>query len=208
MRDGTQRSTTTIGKRIVLITGALVILGGGLVILLRQTTPSAPREQTLSFPSGTKLTMVSELEGWAFEPNGGKPKILFTSTNGQQWLDRTPNDLGGEAIVAYPSSPAVWFADEWRAYVALALKSTTANGAIDYQKFLFKTADSGETWTRLTLYTGDNYDVPISLFFQDNKQGWLITEYNANGGDSPETKKVFRTNDGGQTWTMVAKLTN
>ncbi|MHB9146316.1 MAG: beta propeller repeat protein [Symbiobacteriia bacterium] len=120
-------------------------------------------------------------------------------------MDRTPN-LGSEAVVRYPDSPAVAFIDQFRAYVALAVLQTTAEGTIEYTTLFLETKDSGETWTRRPLKTGGNHDVPINLFFQDGKRGWLMTESDANGGDTLETKRVFRTFDGGQSWTMVAKL--
>lgn len=208
-----QRNTIRFWKRIALITGAVIILGSGLAVLLRQPIPPAPQvppmpqDSTLPFSKGTQLAAISDIVAWAIQPGRDGFKILFTETYGLKWMDRTPNNLGGEAVIRYPNSPAVSFIDQWRAYVALAVQQRTAEGTIEYQTLLLETKDSGETWTRRSLNTGGSYDVPINLFFQDDSRGWLTTESNANGGDSPETKRVFRTFDGGQTWTMVAKLT-
>lgn len=213
MDSGMQRNTIRFWKRIALITGAVIILGSGLAVLLRQPIPPAPQvppmpqDSTLPFSKGTKLAAISDLVAWAIQPGRDGFKILFTETQGLKWMDRTPGDLSTEVIIPYPNSPAAWFVDGRQAYIALAIRKTTAEGSINYQTVLFKTADSGVTWTRRTLETGGNHDVPINLFFQDDNRGWLMTEYSAAGGDSPETKKVFRTIDGGQTWSALAKVT-
>ena len=199
-------------KWLALIIAAVTVLGSGLSFSLRQRSPHTPqappmqRDSALPFSKGTNVVAMSDLVAWAIQPERDGSKILFTETQGLRWMDRTPN-LGSEAVVRYPNSPAVAFIDQFRAYVALAVQQTTAEGTIEYQTLLLETKDSGETWTRRSLNTGGSYDVPINLFFQDDSRGWLTTESNANGGDSPETKRVFRTFDGGQTWTMVAKLT-
>jgi len=64
---------------------------------------------------------------------------------------------------------------------------------------LFKTTDSGITWTNLNLPAVDNpnlkniyIDAPV--YFVTDKLGWIV------GGDFATKNTLYRTQDGGQTW--------
>jgi photosystem II stability/assembly factor-like uncharacterized protein len=65
------------------------------------------------------------------------------------------------------------------------------------ETFIFRTADGGASWERLTLYDGQKH-VPdfVDIGFADANNGWLLS-----AGDL-----VLRTTDGGRTWEPVEPL--
>ncbi|HUG39667.1 MAG TPA: YCF48-related protein, partial [Longimicrobiales bacterium] len=65
------------------------------------------------------------------------------------------------------------------------------------ETFVFRTADGGASWDRLTLYDGQEH-VPtfVDIGFADANHGWLLS-----GGDL-----VLRTRDGGGSWEAVEPL--
>ena len=77
------------------------------------------------------------------------------------------------------------------------------------EKLLFKTSDGGVTWTLSKTTLGDpppepgvgelpNGNAAEALFFIDEEHGWL--------GLSSPGQNLFRTNDGGVSWTEVPGL--
>ncbi|MDI3297900.1 MAG: hypothetical protein QJR08_01890, partial [Bacillota bacterium] len=146
--------------------------------------------------------MTAGESAWALERDGTKVRVWRLEQGA--WRDVTPKSLRSTAVVLYPPSPVAWFADADHAYVAFSVQTTDSQGAVDYRKVLARTSDGGSTWTEEALNTGANYDVPVSLFFEDAEHGFLLTTYNTGGGDSPEVEKLFTTADGGATWKLVA----
>ncbi len=68
--------------------------------------------------------------------------------------------------------------------------------------WLYTTADGGQTWSGNPLPATYNYFYTGSpSLFLDPSLGWVLADDASGGG------QVFRTQDGGQTWTLVKKLT-
>ncbi|MFM6935847.1 MAG: VPS10 domain-containing protein [Flavobacteriales bacterium] len=62
---------------------------------------------------------------------------------------------------------------------------------------IWKTSDGGQTWTSLTLPSGNSRLMLLSLNPLNENELWLAYVSGANGN------KVFKTTDGGQTWTNL-----
>ncbi|MDI3317593.1 MAG: hypothetical protein QJR14_08275 [Bacillota bacterium] len=208
--------------RFLLVLVGTVMLGPGLLLAGCSLTggspaapPSVPAPQGRSAPGaaagpglgrfapGTDVRVTAGGTAWALERDGRGVHVWRLEQG--SWHDVTPKSLRSTAVVLYPPSPVAWFADADHAWVAFSVQTADSQGVLDYRKLLARTSDGGSTWTEQALDTGANYDVPVSLFFENARAGFLVTTYNTGGGDSPEVEKLFATVDGGASWKLVAE---
>lgn len=111
-------------------------------------------------------------KGFAVGDNG---TCLVTSDAGYNWTNVNVTNLSGVHL------RSVHFADEKTGYIS----GGTSNNSSGY---LFKTIDSGATWTQLNILPSGNI---YGLQFRDSLYG-LYSTHNGN---------IFKTEDGGNTWT-------
>lgn len=64
---------------------------------------------------------------------------------------------------------------------------------------LYSTSDGGHTWTLMLFANGYNFQ---DLYFQDQNTGWTV------GGDFSGQNFIFKTEDGGQSWTEQSLSSN
>lgn len=169
------------------------------------------------------IHMVDENTGWAMSASG---RILRTMDAGQTWSDVTPSDVGNRpssvvsGLGAFAGEAKAWYLDletnvvygssdvggSWERLAAIEPDISNDGGEVltfaDSQHGwievmsgthhergeIFATADGGRTWTQV--YVGD---LAGDLRFTDAKHGWL----NTGAG-------LYRTEDGGETWSKVA----
>jgi photosystem II stability/assembly factor-like uncharacterized protein len=115
-------------------------------------------------------------------------KVQLTQNHGGAWTDLTP------ALTAAGAPVDRWvsrvFASPHDAATAFVSKSGFRND--DFAPYLFKTTDSGKTWTSIK---GNLPDAPINVVVQDRRSKDLLVVGNDAG--------VFVSIDGGARWTPL-----
>lgn len=123
----------------------------GLVALLVLAScvkpPVRPPSPGLPFARDAAVVVVSDRTAWALERTETGIQVLVSPDKGVQWTDVTPADLKAQPVVRYANSPAASFRSDWVAFLALAVQTKTADGALDYMKLVYSTADGGQNWT-------------------------------------------------------------
>lgn len=176
------------------------------------------------------LRFLDPVRGWAIQDTGSTSRLLHTS-DGQTWVmagtipEHTTDymftsDTTGVALKAGHILQTADGGRSWR-QVAECVTTVQVQGlarnlgcewarlqfltpyvayAIGFNRqarnlaFLARTADGGATWT---LATGTLTDIPQDGFFLNETTGYIRA-------GAPDTGQIFKTTDGGQTWTGMA----
>jgi photosystem II stability/assembly factor-like uncharacterized protein len=133
-------------------------------------------------PTLISIHMSDILRGWGIEKSG---KVLRTLDGGLTWQDRTPQSgtFDQHSFFAL-NSEAAW--------------AVTGTGVI------WRTQDGGQTWKSsqpVALPEDGKYQI-LSLQFPDVRNGWLAFL----AQNSLPNTLLFRTDDGGETWSQVTAL--
>ena len=116
--------------------------------------------------------------------------IAQTSDAGKTWsvnpIDLSPAE---NPIVNLPGRVSIQFLNMQTGW--LKIKQLGGSG-VDIG-ILFKTINSGRTWTKLNLPTGENGPTGEPVYFVTEQLGWIVGAPQADG-------RLYRTQDGGQTW--------
>jgi photosystem II stability/assembly factor-like uncharacterized protein len=126
--------------------------------------------------------------------------VYRTVDGGLSWQEVTPPSLSpGPQIIAHFAGLQL----AWLASAGLAEGDANPGPVLVYS-----TQDGGETWlTSKALENAGGENVnnggrPIALTFLDDQHGWLLM--NPGSGSAADALNVYRTADGGQTWTLAA----
>ncbi len=141
-------------------------------------TPTVPSLPILASPSIQSLDMLDVNNGWALTDAA----VVRTTDGGATWYNVTPVGLSGTPASSF-------FLDAATGWVALS-------GADPTSGTLYHTTNGGVTWTSAPVPFGGG-----SIKFFDPLHGWELIGLNA--GMSHEAVAVFRTSDGGTTWSQV-----
>lgn len=144
---------------------------------------------------GYDITFRDSSTGWlARGPQGGSPALMMTRDGGLSWttqpLTAPVNAVAGDARTTAPH-----FLDARQGKLTVHILST-AQPLRELERYAYSSHDGGETWTvagRLPVAKVGNDDYGTQTSFQDGLRGW------AGSGTS-----LFKTSDGGATWTNVA----
>ena len=143
-------------------------------------------------PSNTDIVYVAALGHlWGPNPERG---IFMTNDGGLTWqqvLSISP-DVGVVELIMDPTNPKVLYAGAYeRRRTARGFKGTGPGGGV------YKTADGGRTWRKLTngLPTGDQGRIGLDIYRKNPNIVYAIVEA-ADGG-------VFRSEDKGESWTKM-----
>lgn len=130
------------------------------------------------------IRMISEKNGWAIKDGG----VFRTVDGGNSWTGVTPSgvNLGG---ISHPSGAPAYFLDADRAWIA---------DNRDRRLTVFKTVNGGQSWARVELDTEGG----AQLHFIDERYGWMLLHQGVAMGS--EQVEIYRTTDGGDTWTRTA----
>ena len=142
------------------------------------TAPTLPTLPAAPTPSIQSLYMLDQKNGWALTDTG----VVRTSDGGSSWYNATPSGLNGA-----PVNP--FFLDASTGWLAVNAGDPTTGT-------LYHTGNGGATWKATTVPFGGG-----SLDFIDPLHGWDMVGLNA--GMSHEAVAIFRTSDGGDTWSRV-----
>lgn len=154
-------------------------------------TPTSPPVPAGALPL-TQIQMVDATTGWAEAPVVKSWRILRTTDGGVHWTDVSPPTL---PTIEMPM-PA-FFLNASVAWVAAMENDST--------QVFFRTTDGGQTWQRGGTTTRIQTIEQTQMNFINAQDGWFLTDAGA-GGASPlsEAVDVFRTTDGGVTWTRTS----
>src|SRR5690242_10874349 len=165
----------------------VVLLMSFLVLLSVWNLPSqlafAAAFPPRAAPTATSLDSIHMFDthhGWAVTSTH---HVMRTRDGTRHWKDVTPPGVAaaGSFTPDFFSVSTAW----------LASSSGT-----------FRTFDGGSTWQRLSSQVG----VPTELDFVDRHHGWSLVRGSA--GMFHEEVDLFRSTDGGVTWTQVATTNN
>ncbi len=145
------------------------------------------------------LRMLDAQTGWAVEAEGwsgvvakgAEEFIVRTTDGGVHWKDVTPHAPPGQHV----GGPGY-------AYEAFWLTSSIA--WVEAGTLLFRTVDGGQTWKHITTPAYG------SIYFVDARSGWLmsgrivLTRIGPPPWPRNEEEDIYRSIDGGETWTQVA----
>jgi photosystem II stability/assembly factor-like uncharacterized protein len=121
-----------------------------------------------------QLDFVSAEQGWAVTKQG----LLVTHDGGRTWAD-----------AGRPAADRVDFAD-------------AAHGWVHEGSALFATADGGQTWSAVKDPCDGSDEFGFYLSFPTVQTGWVACGWQPATAMQP--KAVYRTDDGGQSWDLMA----
>jgi photosystem II stability/assembly factor-like uncharacterized protein len=189
----TQVSNTTASLRGLRVVSAQVVWASGTQGTFLRTTDAGAHWQTGTVPGAETLDF-RDVE--AFD---GESAYLLASGEGSSSRVYKTSDAGTHWKLLLTNSDAKGFFDAlafWDATHAILL-----GDPVDGHFVIFTTADAGKTWQRqqtpgATDDEGAFAASGTSLVAHGTKEAWFAT-----GG--PHGGRVFRTRDGGQTWSVA-----
>lgn len=123
---------------------------------------------------------------------------IYKSTDGGKSWRKTlfVNDQAGAVdLVLDPNNPRIMYASTWRAKRTPYSLSSGGKGSA-----LWKSTDSGESWTEISKNEGFPKDtlgiIGVTVSPKNSERVWAIVENKEKGG-------LYRSDDGGKKWTQV-----
>jgi photosystem II stability/assembly factor-like uncharacterized protein len=123
---------------------------------------------------------------------------IYKSTDGgKTWAQKLfVNDQSGFVdLTLDPNNPRILYASSWRAKRTPYSLSSGGDGS-----GLWKSTDSGETWTEISKNEGFPKDtlgiIGVTVSPKNSERVWAIVENKEKGG-------LYRSDDGGREWTLV-----
>ena len=123
--------------------------------------------------------------------------VYKSSDGGNSWRKVLyTNDLAGAVdLVIDPNNPRILYASTWRVQRTPFSLSSGGPGSA-----LWKSTDSGETWTEISKNEGFPQDtlgiIGVTVSPKNSERVWAIVENKKEGG-------LYRSEDGGKKWTLV-----
>ena len=123
--------------------------------------------------------------------------IYKSIDGGKTWSKKLyVNDQSGFVdLTLDPNNPRILYASSWRAKRTPYSLSSGGDGSA-----LWKSTDSGETWTEISKNEGFPKDtlgiIGVTVSPKNSERVWAIVENKAKGG-------LYRSDDGGKKWTRV-----
>ena len=123
---------------------------------------------------------------------------IYKSTDGGKSWKKTlfvNNQAGAVDLILDPNNPRIIYASTWRAKRTPYSLSSGGDGSA-----LWKSTDSGETWTEISKNEGFPKDtlgiIGVTVSPKNSERVWAIVENKEKGG-------LYRSDDGGKKWTQV-----
>lgn len=141
-------------------------------------------------------TVYAAVLGNIYKPT--KERGVYKSTDGgKSWKQVlfVNNQAGAVDLTFDPNNPRILYASTWRAQRTPYSLSSGGEGSA-----LWKSTDSGETWTEISKNEGFPKDtlgiIGVSVSPVNSERVFAIVENKEKGG-------LYRSDDGGKTWTQV-----
>ena len=169
-------------------------------------TPTTPENVIQHFSAGQQFTvtfihMIDNNRGWAIGGLTTSPgdHVLITNDGGNTWKDVTPPQL----VIANDSqlSATGFFQDASNAWV---IYNFTVDHPVPAPAVVWHTSDGGASWTPsepLDISGLNELFVPSNLQFVSGLDGWMLVHVGV--GMNHDYVVLYRTNDGGQTWSRI-----
>lgn len=139
------------------------------------------------------LWMSDATTGWARTTT---QRILRTTDGGKTWQDITPSYPAGSTSEVPPAFTSLSGNLAWVATLGKQQPDGTMPNVV------FRTSDGGRTWQQATLPTSM---LGVSqVQFVNAQDGWVLASL-GGGTAGSEAVNLFRSIDGGQTWSLVAR---
>ncbi|GAB1444039.1 hypothetical protein MASR2M39_28840 [Ignavibacteriales bacterium] len=144
-----------------------------------------------------EMYFTSEKEGYAIvktDEKTGKDRFVKTVDGGKTWKD--VKEFAGATL------STMSFPDAKNGFVVTEVAKVTA-GTPAAKLVVFNTVDGGKTWKQSDFpaeVAANQYKEAHVVYFKTPKTGWVIK---ANEVEGPMQNQVFRTDDGGKTWTKI-----
>ncbi len=167
------------------------------------TTPSEPFDPSVALPKQATSFFLDAGHAWVTyqylggPPSATPPLIWFTADGGQNWTTSAPLDVGQGGDFYIPG--VMQFTDQLHGWLLVH----AGNGMNHDYVFIFSSQDGGKTWKRIVDPWMDNLDMSCTktgLAFTDPNNGLVTGDCN---GVVPNSIYLYRTVDGGNTWTPV-----
>lgn len=141
-------------------------------------------------------TVYAAVLGNIYKPT--KERGIYKSTDGgKNWKQVlfVNNQAGAVDLTLDPNNPRILYASTWRAQRTPYSLSSGGEGSA-----LWKSTDSGETWTEISKNEGFPKDtlgiMGVTVSPKNSERVWAIVENKEKGG-------LYRSDDGGKKWTQV-----
>src|SRR5579872_5649057 len=170
--------------------------GGILVTSPNQLTSSlvAPTGQCTvgAYQPINALSMSDAYTGWARTTT---QQILHTTDGGNSWRNVTPPYPAGSVGQPRPVFTSLNGTDAWVAVSENRQSNET------FLNVVFRTSDGGNTWQKAMLPQGG---LGVSqVQFVNAQDGWVLADF-GGGAAGSQAVNLFRSTDGGQTWSLAA----
>lgn len=136
----------------------------------------------------TALRMLDQTHGWALT----KSAIFKTSDGGYHWTNVAP-------AKGIPISSVGTFMDNNHAWIA-SVSAQEVSNTVD----ILRTSDGGKSWQHSS-FTDDAVAVTDPPKFVNLQTGWLEIINHGGPGAGNESAAIYRTKDGGQTWSKLVE---
>jgi len=139
--------------------------------------------------------MLSEAQGWGVDGRA----ILKTSDGGATWINVTPPNFPADFAFqggAFLSAKTAWVPYGWICAKGYCQSASGVGGVL-------RTTDGGKTWKATAIGSPNGQPViTSSIDFINPDDGWLMAGHGGAAGS--EAVDVYRTTDGGATWSRVS----
>lgn len=144
-----------------------------------------------------EMYFTSAKEGFTIVKNDektGKDRFVKTVDGGKTWTDVKEFANASLSTMSFP--------DAKNGFV-IAEVTNTKDGSPATKLVIFSTNDGGKSWKQSDFpaeVAANQIKEPHVVYFKNPKTGWVIK---ANEVEGPVQNQVFRTDDGGKTWTKI-----
>jgi photosystem II stability/assembly factor-like uncharacterized protein len=182
----------------VVVVSAVAVLAVTIVIVAALTKPK--RAAVMTQPQDfSQITLIDKNTGWALTKNG---QILRTANGGATWADVSISQT--PLPVQVPSTIGTCFLDGQTAFMA-----TNAGTDNQPQIVVYRTSDKGSTWDSTNIVTKLDWEKSdiggVKISFADVSNGYLMITGTPGAGQM--AKSLYRTTDGGKTFSFVRDIT-